>query len=208
MGVLESGGKHFSKGLLKRFIRLLFLHFLGVSPSNVTSIPFWDGVGLKLTDLMNQGDTLAQKLLPLFNSACIERGEVGKQPPPDSTPVTSSMSSRTSFPVLGETCRANHSAQGSQASLSLPVSPCLSQHPCPGSTGHAARDPSLHPSTPVQTAKLVRFEVPLHSPSLSCFPKVAPKGHRMAETTWSSLSLVLLLLTILSSLLLPTTSFP
>lgn len=33
---------------------------------NVTSIPLWDEVGRKLTDLMNQGDTSVSKLIPLF----------------------------------------------------------------------------------------------------------------------------------------------
>lgn len=49
VGILDSEGKGFSKGLLKRFVRRLFLHFLKASLEEVVTVPFGNSVQNKLT---------------------------------------------------------------------------------------------------------------------------------------------------------------
>lgn len=56
VGILTVGNVKFSKGQLKCFVRLLFLHCPQTSSDLVGSIPFWDAVCNKFTDLARSGD--------------------------------------------------------------------------------------------------------------------------------------------------------
>lgn len=188
VGLLEGGwGEKFSKGLLKKFIHWLHLHFPRVSAVDIVSIPFWDRVGFKLTDLVNQGDTPTAKFLPLFVqiwSPLIARGRMQRQP---STPVpTRTPPSQTPRSTLGEARREAHEVQGSQDCLSLSLALRI-----PSST-HAltalamlSRDLSHKPSTPVSTPKVVPYKVPPQSPQSPCCPSL-PQPHKMASkiTRW------------------------
>lgn len=66
MGILEGGKRKFSKWLLKQLVQWLFLCFPRVSPEEIPTIPFWDTVGSKLTELTSKGDALIAKFLSLF----------------------------------------------------------------------------------------------------------------------------------------------
>lgn len=53
----------FSKGQLKKFVRVLFLHFPQTSPETVTEARYWDTVISKFTNLATLGDENAAKFL-------------------------------------------------------------------------------------------------------------------------------------------------
>lgn len=85
--------------------------------------------------------------------------------------------------TLGEVHRVTHKVQGSKNCLSLCGSPCPLQHPRSDSTGHAARDHSCRPSTPVSTPKVVHFEDPSQSP---CCPRSPSLPQTPQNGSWGS----------------------
>ncbi|XP_015475791.1 endogenous retrovirus group K member 113 Gag polyprotein-like [Parus major] len=167
VGILVWGGKTFSKGLVRRFVRWLFLHYPHVSLENICSVNFWNTVGGKLTILVNQGDKTASKLIPLFvliRSSLIEKGGVQGQPGQFTpvSPVSPPPCTSTSAPKLGETCRASRDTQGTSNGSSLPGSPRLPQNPSPGSPGRpgqAARAPTHSPVSLVVNPKFNASQV-------------------------------------------------
>lgn len=61
VGVFTVAKAEFSKGELKRFTRLLFLHFPKTTSDHGSSIPFGDEVCTKFTDLAQSGNMKAAK---------------------------------------------------------------------------------------------------------------------------------------------------
>lgn len=63
VGVLRVAGVKFSKGELKRFIKLLFLHFPKTTPEYVSSVLFWSNICTKFDNLARSGDTKVMKFI-------------------------------------------------------------------------------------------------------------------------------------------------
>lgn len=184
---LVGGGKKFSKGSLKRFVRWLSFHFPGVSPQQLELVNFWDQVGQKLTALGAQGDTSVEKFFYLFvmiRQVVKEKGEM-KGKPGRTSPVSvpPSPSPNPSSPKPGGLHGA--ARQRSQASLAGETSHCSPgplqppRYPCPGRPGHSARDlspsPAFHkPVSPSYT--------PVHSPvsTPACSPIPSPANTPVA----------------------------
>lgn len=66
VGVLKVGRFHFSKGLLKHFVRWIFAFFPNISAISVKSVKFWDQVGENLAVLKKSGDDLVGEFFPLL----------------------------------------------------------------------------------------------------------------------------------------------
>lgn len=176
VGTLEGGSKRFSRERVKQFVRWLFLHFPNFTPDRANTVEFWNEVGTKLTELVNEGDTSADKFVTLFiliQSAVIEEKKMQEQPPQTApvSPVSPSPCSSPPNPELretcGATCRASCPVQGSPKGNRIPGSPRLSQNPCPGSPGQATRALSHSPVSPVVNPQLNVSQVasPQFSPS-------------------------------------------
>lgn len=108
VGILDSEGKGFSKGLLKRFVRRLFLHFLKASLEEVVTVPFGNTVWNKLTELSNKEDTSVNKFFSLFViiwSVIFEKRKAGEQTK-QLSPVFPSLSPKPLSSKLGGLCGA------------------------------------------------------------------------------------------------------
>ncbi|KAM7025686.1 uncharacterized protein M8220_016509 [Acridotheres tristis] len=181
VGTLVGGKKSFSKGSLKKFVRWLTLHFPEVSPQSVKTVPFWDAVGLRLSELGAQGDYSVGKLIVLFftiRSVLKENKGVDSKPKRTSPvyPVSPSPFPDPSIPTPGDLGGA--ARQRSQASLARETSHCspgppqAPQFPSPGSKGPAARDPFLNPSALKPFSPVSPVITPVPSPVFT--PILAP----------------------------------
>lgn len=147
----------FSKGELKKFIQLLFLHFPHTSPNSLNSVPFWDVVEKKFWDLAKSGDVKANKSVfwPLQIRSTVstakgmEKGHslnCSHSVSPSSSPHACPKPSFPKVGVLnGATSKPLPTSPGSPQVPRFPHLGSLgltTQDSC-GGPGQAAREPSL-----------------------------------------------------------------
>lgn len=162
------GNGKFSKGLLKDFVRWIFLYVPSVSVSLVNSIEFWDTVGDQLTLIACMGDSSVWKFSPLLILICKVTSDKGK----------SSGSPVKSHPLLLSPSPPGVPHQGGQDNIGSPDTPRSPLLPCQGRLDHPIPDLPL-PLLPMPTYPVASSAYP---PSLS--ENVSSSQNNHSSSLW------------------------